>query len=432
MARILWASEQPIRPTGYATVSREVIKRLIKDYGHEIHVIGWDYNGEPFPHPEGWTLLHAGLNGFGAEKLNHSDPESPTVLDQHLADLKPDLYLSLIDCWFIGHAVLSCNRTRTPYIAYTPVDGFPLSYQWGRILGNLHTPLWMANYGKEQFEAFVSRFSAKVGDAPSEMLLDDLDRFVGVETPMIWHGVDSNVFKPMSMTKKEQGRKALGIEWETVFLSVGRNGNRKQIPRLLDALRLVLDRNPDANIGLILHCGDPTDSMGLGGWNLPELVKSKGLLKNVQFSDATSNPLYGLSREDMATLYGISDVHVLATGGEGFGIPSAEAMSCGIPIILPDNSTGPELVGEGDERGWLVPCTTTITGPKWGVNMSLVDVEALADAMWDAHKDVKGRMKKGKAGRQFIEANMDWDIIAKQFHELIEATIERQKPLGME
>ncbi len=431
MARILWGSEQPIRPTGYATVSREIIKRLISDYGHEIHVMGWDYNGESMPHPEGWHMVHAGIGTFGAEKLNQTDPNSPTVLDMHLAELKPDLYLSLIDPWFIGHAVLSTNRTRTPYIAYLPVDGYPLSYQWSRILANLHTPLWMADFGKQQFTNFVNRFSTD-GEGPSDMHLDELDRFKADSGPRIWHGVDEKVFRPMSLGEKEQARARLGIKWETVFLSVGRNTNRKQIPRLLAAMKKVIDDHPNEadNIGLILHCGDPTDGMGMGGWNLPELVKDMGLLNNVQFSDSSSNPLFGLSRQELATLYGLADAHVLATGGEGFGVPTIEAMACGLPCILPDNSTGPELIGDS-ERGWLVDNKTSMVGPKWGVHMGIVDVDSLADALWEAHVKSGVTRLKGKKARKFVEENFTWDIITKQFHELIEKTIENQVPWGM-
>lgn len=89
MAKILWGSEQPIRPTGYAVVSREIIKRLIADYGHEIYVMGWDYNGENMTHDEGWTLVHAGIGQFGAEKLTHNAQESPSVLDFHIGNINP-------------------------------------------------------------------------------------------------------------------------------------------------------------------------------------------------------------------------------------------------------------------------------------------------------------------------------------------------------
>ena len=66
------------------------------------------------------------------------------------------------------------------------------------------------------------------------------------------------------------------------------------------------------------------------------------------------------------------------------------------------------------------------------MNMGLVDIDALADTIGEAYSDVKGRKAKGKAARKWVEANMTWDIIAKQFHELIEDTIERGLPLGMD
>lgn len=172
------------------------------------------------------------------------------------------------------------------------------------------------------------------------------------------------------------------------------------------------------------------DSFGMGGWRLPDLVKDLGLQANVVFSDTSANPLHGLSREELARLYQLADVHVLSTGGEGFGIPSAEAMGCGMPIILPDNSTGPELIGPDNERGWLVPCSTHMTGPKWGVNMGVVDIEALAEAMIEAHADSKMRKSKGKAARKWVVENLDWDIITKQFHDLIVSRVGMVHPSG--
>jgi len=160
---------------------------------------------------------------------------------------------------------------------------------------------------------------------------------------------------------------------------------------------------------------------------LPDLVKEYGLYDSVRFSDTSSNPLLGLSREEMSMLYGLSDVHVMATGGEGFGIPSAEAMACGLPIILPANSTGPELVGNKDERGWLIPQCTSIVGPKWGVNMGLVDVEKLADAMIEAYmsKDTALYQDKSTAARTFAEARFNWDDITQQFLTQIEKKVNQ-------
>jgi len=435
MAKILWGSEQPIRPTGYAVVSREIIKRLIKDYGHEVYVMGWDYNGESMTHEEGWTLVHAGLGGFGGEKhQSGGEGNSPTVLDYHLQTIKPDVFVSLIDCWFTGHMVLSSNGIGIPHIAYTPIDGVPISHQWSRILGHTHTNLWMSEFGKNVWLDFIAKHNS-VGDGHPQLKFPDLDRYTDTpidENPMIYHGVDIDVFKPMPAQEREIMRNKLGLGFKTLFSSVGRNTNRKQIPRLLKALRIALDKLDDPNaLGLVIHCGDPVDSMNMGGWKLPDLIKDYGLSNNVMFSDGSSNPLHGISREDLANLYGCTDAHVLATGGEGFGIPSAEAMSCGIPIILPDNSTGPELIGADNERGWLIPCSESIVGPRWGVEMGLVNCELLADALVEVHTKPNEVKKRGKAARKWAVDNLDWDNITKQFHDLIESRTGTDHPMTL-
>lgn len=55
--------------------------------------------------------------------------------------------------------------------------------------------------------------------------------------------------------------------------------------------------------------------------------------------------------EDMAELYRAGDVFVLASYGEGFGMPYQEAMACGLPVIYTDASSMPEFC-----VGWPVEC----------------------------------------------------------------------------
>ena len=435
--RILWGSEQPTRPTGYGTVTREISKRLV-ERGHEVFVMGWDYNGENFKHEEGWVMVHAGISGYGAERLGGD--QSPTVLEYHLMTLKPDLYFTLNDPFYIGSSVVSTNKLEIPYVAYLPIDGYPISYAWKDVLKMLHTPLWMANFGKQVFSDFIDEYSS-VGTADKTLRDAILDRYRGKTGDVLWHGVDTAVFAPISKERKQEIKQKFGIShWDFIFCSVGRNTNRKQIPRLLDAFKKVLDDSDDPDsIGLLLHCGDASDTMGMGGWDLPLTLTQLGLSKNVKFTDKGNNPLMGLSREELAMVYAVSDVHVLATGGEGFGVPSAEAMSCGLPIILPNNSTGSELTGgvieEGvdviqTDRGWLVKQATTICGGKWSVNMGLVDVDCLAIAMKIAQDNPELRKTLGNNARQFAIDNLDWEIIVDQTEKILLKSAKTKHPLG--
>lgn len=425
---ILWGSEQPIRPSGYGVVTREIVKRLV-ERGHEVNVMGWDYNGEDMKHEEGWTMVHAGIGAFGSEELNEAG--GPTVLDMNIARLKPDLYFSLCELYHTPHMVRSCNQRGVPHVSYIPIDGIPFVYGWKDLIKMTHTPLWMSSFGRNQFLNFINQFNS-AGTGRDDKQDAFLDRFKHEDIPMVYHGVDINAFTPVTDERKAEMRAQMGLErWKTVFVSVGRNGNRKQQPRLLEAFKMMLQSvdNPE-EIGLILHTGDPTNSKQLGGWNLPVMVSEMELGQNVTFSDINGNPVHGIGRNDMVKLFQIADCHVLATSGEGFGIPSAEAMSCGLPIILPDNSTGPELIGQDSSRGILVKNDTFITGPTHGVKMSVVSVESLADAMLQMVVDTDSRAEMGENARAFATEHFDWELITDNIEQVFRGAINKPHPHG--
>ena len=53
-----------------------------------------------------------------------------------------------------------------------------------------------------------------------------------------------------------------------------------------------------------------------------------------------------MSREDMRSLYNQADAFVLATRGEGWGLPIMEAMSMALPVLVTDCSGVTEYASE--------------------------------------------------------------------------------------
>jgi glycosyltransferase involved in cell wall biosynthesis len=69
--------------------------------------------------------------------------------------------------------------------------------------------------------------------------------------------------------------------------------------------------------------------------------------------------------------------------GEGYGLSQVEAMSCGLPVVAPNNTCVSELLGESSERGYMYECKDTIwidrSGPrKKGLIPDIVEQMVLA------------------------------------------------------
>jgi glycosyltransferase involved in cell wall biosynthesis len=55
--------------------------------------------------------------------------------------------------------------------------------------------------------------------------------------------------------------------------------------------------------------------------------------------------------KDLILLYNLSTIFFFPSYHEGFGLPPLEAMKCGIPVISSNNSSLPEVIGEGGIMG---------------------------------------------------------------------------------
>lgn len=108
-------------------------------------------------------------------------------------------------------------------------------------------------------------------------------------------------------------------------LTVGAIEPRKNLPRLLDAVRRLRGRAATTEITLV-HAGPE-------GWLAGDVPREAARF------------LGYVPVADLRVLYGLARAFVYPSLWEGFGLPVIEAMACGCPVITSDVSSLPDVAG---------------------------------------------------------------------------------------
>jgi glycosyltransferase involved in cell wall biosynthesis len=191
---------------------------------------------------------------------------------------------------------------------------------------------------------------------------------------VVHNGIDTDVFRPLDGVAKEPG----GI------LYVGNSEDRNKGGRfLLQALRLLRDEM-DFHLTLV---DNKKSNLKLA----PRLVREYGLHTRVTFTGRVPT-------EELVRLYNRAELAVSPSLYEGFGLPAAEAMACGVPVVATTAPAFLEVVDHG-ETGWLVPPA---------------DPAALADAIRRLMSDPDLRAELGREGRRRVRERFDWRRAAEE------------------
>jgi glycosyltransferase involved in cell wall biosynthesis len=141
--------------------------------------------------------------------------------------------------------------------------------------------------------------------------------------PTIPHGVDTDVFTPHGASESiEDAGGSPPARNSFVVGTVGANSPRKCLDRILEAFSIFVREAPEASLMI------KTDRIvSLEGLDLSRRAQETGIARfvNVVTEELTSG--------DLAAFYGKMDVYINLSEWEGFCIPIAEAMACGVPVI---------------------------------------------------------------------------------------------------
>lgn len=191
---------------------------------------------------------------------------------------------------------------------------------------------------------------------------------------VVHNGIDTDMFRSLDGEKREQGR----------LIMVANTVDRKKgVIYLLRALQLLRE---EIDVRLtIVDRGAPDNKY------TPALVGGLGLDGSVDFTGK-------VSLEELVRYYATAEVAVVPSVYEGFGLPAAEAMACGLPVVTTTAGALPEVVEDG----------------RSGVLVTPRDHYALAGAIKRLLKDEPLRRAMGEEGRRRVERNFTWGEAARK------------------
>ncbi|MCK4353365.1 glycosyltransferase family 4 protein [candidate division WOR-3 bacterium] len=148
----------------------------------------------------------------------------------------------------------------------------------------------------------------------------------GSKIKVIYLGIDHNLFKP---SNKLDARKKLNLPLnKKIILNVGTEKRRRNIKGLIKAFHLLSQNFKEA---ILIRIGNKKKSTD-------KLINKLGLQDKVWYYT-------NISEQELSLFYSASDLFVLPSFYEGFGVPVLEAMACGVPVITSNISSLPEVAG---------------------------------------------------------------------------------------
>ena len=169
---------------------------------------------------------------------------------------------------------------------------------------------------------------------------------------------------------------------ERYFMCLATSHPHKNLPRLVEAFKLLCDRRPGEDFGLAL-VGMSRADHDLVARRISELGLQGRVVQPGRVSD-----------EALGLLYSGALAFVFPSLFEGFGLPVLEAMACGCPVACSNAASLPEVGGEA----------AVYFNPLHVAEMA----GAMAQAAWGA-----GRERLVAAGRERA-AQFSWDTTARR------------------
>jgi len=340
-----------VAPTGFGNVAKNLFDDLHKYF--QVSIVGINYHGDRKYDTDKYFVYSVSRDDLlGVKRL-------PNIIKRE----NPDILLLFQDIFYIADYIKQFKENLNPnakVAIYFPVDGSPFSLAWKDAFNHA--------------DAIITY---------SDWAIRTIKETIEIDKPIhkLYHGVNTEVFKPLSEKEINIIRKNLKWENKFVVININRFQPRKAVPLSFRAFsmfakgykvckcgnhmpinrsRCDLNMCPPEDIietkihnrrdvFYYLHMMPQEPSMGPGRANLLQ-----NHLLNAGFDNEDANTILGLntaniynhevSEEQLNQIYNAANVNLTSTLGEGCGLSLLESAATGTPSIAPKNSAIPEML----------------------------------------------------------------------------------------
>lgn len=372
------------------------------------------------------TMKLVGPDGKARENVQdvYGQLSFPKIVER----FKPDVVWTLSDP--MQSAYMGKLRTKYNFklIKHLPVDGIPQPDHWKEVFTDCDLMVPITKFGSEA----VTRF------------------FDGKVLPHIYHGVDTDLFKPMSPDIVKSVRPDFG-PGAVILGFVGHSQFRKMNFVMYPMLKYIVSgawarcvacekisiANWDKNNkvmgpipGKCSHCGHdaipgtPINAhlwihmfdRRASAWVPEKMANVWGVTDRIQFSkDMTAD--HGIKTKFMPMVYNCFDVYLAMSGGEGFCLPVVEAMACGKPIVYSDYSGHAEVAAGS---GLPVKAAAFIPDVGEPIDRIIVDLPDSIDKVVRVIENRNGETNRMREhALRTAREKFSWDIVAHQWSRII-------------
>lgn len=403
--------------------------RVFKEAGHIVYNIGKDYNMVQMNY-EGWLPI---LPSFHCENCGNSTRGSVENVDKiarYINLFQPDYFICVGDPYQMQQFGLGKLdfKQNTRSIMYATIDSF------GMFTNDLLLMQGLPDYMKKCDKVVATSIYTQ----------EQLKYWEDIDSPLIHETINLDTYSPVDKNKQiELKKKNRFKEKDFVMYYSGRAVMRKRHHILFEAATKFIIETENTYLYVNIPSemqddkGNPIYTDTLNPIDFVSRVMTKIYGRNlveegrIVFISRGGLGSITIPENGNAELHQLSDLYICSTSSEGFGLVPIESMSCGVPVIVPNNTTAPETIGIDDDGNGIGGIIIDSPIELWidhNLKQDITTPQKVYEAIVELYNKPELREKLGKQGREYVQKMFNFNMFKDKWLDIIKTT-QKRKPV---